>query len=516
MFIFKNAWISITRNKVRNILIGIIILVIACASTVTLAINNTAADLINSYQSAYDKELTIAFNREKMTKDVDFSKREKLDDAKEKFDKISTYTISDVEKFAESDYIESYYYTYNVSLNGKNIEKAESSTEDSSGSVGSGRSGSSGAPGFPGGGSSGGAFGPSGSGDSEYDFTLNGYSSVEAMSEFIEGTYEMVEINDDAWEKAFSGNYVFINEELASYNNLKLNDKIKLEDGDGKTYEFTVIGIYKENESGVAGPMDLFSNSANTIITNASALTAITKANSNVKGSVDPTFIIRDYGDKDAIQAEFYEKGLDENYVVETNEEEATAGLTSIKNVQSFATAFLIITLVIGGIVLFVINMINIRERKYEIGVLRTIGISKPKLTAQFVSELMIVGVIAMAIGACVGAAMSKGVSNSLLASEISSSEKSAEKVKGNFGGGPGGFPGGGSSGAPDFNGSMKDFAEKGKPQVQAYESIDAVVNVTVILELLGIGLGLILISSLAAMISIQRFSPLTILKERS
>ena len=82
MFIFKNALISITRNKGRNILIGIIILVIACASTISLAINNTASNLIDSYQSAYDKELTISFNRENMVKDFDFSKREKMEDMK--------------------------------------------------------------------------------------------------------------------------------------------------------------------------------------------------------------------------------------------------------------------------------------------------------------------------------------------------------------------------------------------------------------------------------------------------
>ena len=256
--------------------------------------------------------------------------------------------------------------------------------------------------------------------------------------------------------------------------------------------------------------MDLFSSSANTIITNASALTAITSKNSNVKGSINPTFIIKNYEDKDAIQAEFYEKGLNENYVAETNEETATAGLKSIKNVQAFATTFLIITLVIGGIVLFIINMINIRERKYEIGVLRTIGISKSKLTMQFVSELLMVGFVALLVGAGVGAVMSKDVSNSLLSSEISSSKESSEKVKGNFGG-----PGG------DFNpmeksGPMGNFSKKGMPNVQAYESIDAVVNITVLLELLGIGLTLILISSLSAMISIQRFTPLTILKERS
>ncbi len=492
MFIFKNALISITRNKGRNILIGIIILVIACASTITLAINNTASDLIGSYQSAYDKELTISFNRENMTKDFDFSKREKLEDMKDKFNNVSSYTISDVESFADSNYIESYYYTYNISLNGNDIEKAESESSDKE----------SGMPGSPGG-DMGKNFG-----GSSYDFTLNGYSSLEAMSEFIEGTYEMVEIADDAWDKAFDGKYIFINEELASYNSLELNDTVKLEDEDGNTYKFTIIGIFKENESGASSPMSLFSNSANTIITNAGALAAITEANSNVKGSVNPTFIIKDYSDKDAIQTEFYEKGLDENYVVETNEETATAGLASIKNVQSFATTFLIITLVIGGIVLFIINMINIRERKYEIGVLRTIGISKSKLTLQFVSELLMVGFVALMLGAGAGAVASKDVSNSLLASEISSSKESSEKIKDNFGG-PGGFNS--TDGA-----SMKDFAQKGKPSVEAYESIDAVVNINVLIELLGIGLTLILISSLAAMVSIQRFTPLTILKERS
>lgn len=492
MFIFKNALISISRNKGRNVLIGIIILVIACASTITLAINNTASDLINSYESAYDKELGISFDRKNMTKDIDFSERGELSEAKERLNDISAYTISDVEEFAKSDYIEGYYYTYSISLNGNNIEKAESESLGNS-------------PEMP---------GPPGSdmfsnlGDSSYDFTLNGYSSVDAMSEFMEGAYEMVEILDNAWDKIFDGNYVFINEELASYNDLKLNDKIKLEDSDGNTYKFEIVGIYKENESGVSGPMGLFSNSANTIITNADSLIAIAGSNSSIKGTVSPTFIIKDYNDADKIQSEFYEKGLDKNYVVETNEEATAEALSSVENVRSFATTFLIITLIIGGVVLLVINVINIRERKYEIGVLRTIGISKAKLTMQFVSELLIVGFVALMIGAGIGAVMSKNVSNSLLSNEIKSSESSLAEVKGNFGG-PGGFD-------PMENGPMQDIGMKGRPKIEAYESIDAVVDMKVLLELLGIGLTLILISSLSAMISIQRFTPLTILKERS
>ena len=268
MFIFKNAWISITRNKGRNVLIGAIILVIACACTVTLAINNTALDLINSYSSAYAKELTLSFDRESMMKDFDMRGEEGREQAKEKFENIATYTIDDVKSFAEAKHIESYYYTYSFSLNGNNIEKAEIETDSKFGGFG----------GRPGG-------NRGGFGGSSMDFTLTGYSSLESMSEFINGTYTMTEITDNAWDVAFNGNYVFINEELASYNELALNDKIKLEDEDGKTYEFEIIGIFEDNEESENSMMSMFSNSANTIVTNADALVNIDTENDDINGS---------------------------------------------------------------------------------------------------------------------------------------------------------------------------------------------------------------------------------------
>ena len=109
MYILKNAFISIVRNKGRNILIGVIILVISLSSTVALAINNTASRLISSYESAYEKEVTISFNRESMMKGADFSNEEGKDKAKEKFSNVSSYTVDDIKKFADSDYIKRFY-----------------------------------------------------------------------------------------------------------------------------------------------------------------------------------------------------------------------------------------------------------------------------------------------------------------------------------------------------------------------------------------------------------------------
>ena len=486
MFLLKNAWLSIIRNKSRNILIGIIFLVVACAATITLAIKNTATDLIDSYSSAYEKEVTITFDRSNMMKDFDMGNKESREEAKEAFNNISSYTIDDIKKYSEVNHIESYYYTYNISLNGNSIEKATSEFEDGRGGMG----------------------GKGPMQESSYDFKLNGYDSIDSMSEFINGTYTINSIVDNAWEIAFSGNYIFINQELADYNELSLNDKVRFEDNDGGVYEFEIIGIYTENSSEDLG-MSMFSNSVNTIITNADALVSIALNNENIRGEVSPTFIIDDYDNVDNVQADFYELGLDEKYILETNEEVALSAVSGVSNVNNFASTFLIITLIIGGIVLFIINMINIRERKYEIGVLRTIGISKLKLTLQFIFELMIVAFVSLLIGASIGSVMAKPVSNSLLKNEIANSSKQVDRIDRNFG-----------EGMPNndkFGGDRKDnFGFRGIPVVQAYDSIDAVVNVIVVIELLIIGLVLVLISGLAAMISIQRFSPLTILNERS
>ena len=73
MYILKNSLISIARNKGRNILIGIIILVIACASTVTLAIRNTAnrlqlkSEASTRYGKGLNYEYTENVNGDKMT-----------------------------------------------------------------------------------------------------------------------------------------------------------------------------------------------------------------------------------------------------------------------------------------------------------------------------------------------------------------------------------------------------------------------------------------------------------------
>ena len=209
---------------------------------------------------------------------------------------------------------------------------------------------------------------------------------------------------------------------------------------------------------------------------------------------------------------------MSEYYTVTNNLDVVEGATKSISNVKTFATTFLIITLIIGGVVLLVINMINIRERKYEIGVLRTIGMNKISVISQFTMELLVVCIFGLLIGAGIGSLSSVSVANSLLENEINNATTDMEDISQNFGG-MGQKPGEQGE-KPNFQGGP------GRPEVMAgingivdieqVDSMEAVVDLKVLLQLLAIGLALTVIGSLAACIAIARFSPLTILKERS
>ena len=99
MYILKNAITSIVRNKGRNILIGIVIIVIAASISITLAINNTSASLINSFKNKYATTATIGINRENMMKDFDSeNKDESKKNMQDAFSSISSLSVVDIKK----------------------------------------------------------------------------------------------------------------------------------------------------------------------------------------------------------------------------------------------------------------------------------------------------------------------------------------------------------------------------------------------------------------------------------
>ena len=166
---------------------------------------------------------------------------------------------------------------------------------------------------------------------------------------------------------------------------------------------------------------------------------------------------------------------------------------------------FLIVIFIVGAIVLTVINLINIRERKYEIGVLRAIGMSKLKVTAQLVSEIFIVSIISLLIGTSIGTLASQPVANMMLKGEIESYKEEVTNTQNNFGNGNFQRPSMNQNNNPIRKMAATDYVD----------SLSVSIDIITIIQLICVSMSLTLISGIVAVLSINKYEPNKILQNR-
>lgn len=147
----------------------------------------------------------------------------------------------------------------------------------------------------------------------------------------------------------------------------------------------------------------------------------------------------------------------------------------------------------------------------------------KSKVAVQFIIELFIVTFAALIIGSGIGAVSSVPITNSLLSAvnsesaEASVSDLELEKPQGENGeevfGTENGINGE-MPNKPDMNdkGGFERFKDRANNYVA---SVSAATDITVIGQMIVVGLVLTLISSLSAMLFIMRYEPLKILSNR-
>ena len=93
----------------------------------------------------------------------------------------------------------------------------------------------------------------------------------------------------------------------------------------------------------------------------------------------------------------------------------------SISNLQSLMLTFLIIVLVLGAVLMTLLSVIVIRERRYEIGVLRAMGMDKKKIALGLWVEILTITCICFALGLGAGTMVSQPVSDMILTGQTSS-----------------------------------------------------------------------------------------------
>jgi putative ABC transport system permease protein len=222
-----------------------------------------------------------------------------------------------------------------------------------------------------------------------------------------------------------------------------------------------------------------------------------------ITASTTGIYLFNDIAGYDSFEQAVRDLGLEDKYTVISNDVATyEASLVPLENLKSFATTFLYVILGIGAIVLIALNTFNIRERKYEIGVLTAIGMAKPKVAAQFAVELLIVTFMAIFLGLFSGALASVPITNSLLATQVKQEESQSQQQTENFG--------------------REVSAEVSKPKGGDVEGKVAYVSAVtfstdyvVISKMALIGVLLTAVSGLVTSLFIMRYDPLKILTER-
>lgn len=174
--------------------------------------------------------------------------------------------------------------------------------------------------------------------------------------------------------------------------------------------------------------------SAAAAVTSTDADTGVTSTTA-LRAQTAGVYHFADKAAYEAFQTDARAMGLSEDYAIASTDVEAyEQSLLPLQNLSRFAAWFLLVVLLIGGAVLMVFHMFNIRERKYEIGVLTAVGMRKSKVALQFLTELFTVTFVFLLLGTAIGGAAAVPVTNALLASQISAQETQQSNRQQNFG----------------------------------------------------------------------------------
>ena len=535
MYILKNALRCITRSKGRNVLIGIITLVISISACIGLSIRQAAENAKISALEEMSVTATISYNRAGAMEQMGGGRGQSGE--KPSFDKSQfaemmgdtvLLTIDDYKIYAAAPSVQNFYYTITVYFNGSDaLSPVSEETENEN---------QSSPPGFHG-----------GSGFNREitgDFSVIGYSSDASMNDFINGIAAIKE-GGTMFTEGTEEYVCVISEELAIYNGLSVGDSIVITNPslETETFVLTVSGIYtsSENNDFSMSAFGFSQDPANRIYMSANALqkiiseseaasTTVTdsegrQTESKLTGNINATYCFADVDSYYAFTEEVRTLGLNESYTVSSADiAEFERSLTPLKTLSTMAGWFLLVILIIGGIILVVLNIFSVRERKYEVGVLTAMGMKKWKVACQFICETLIIAMTSVVIGACIGAASSVPVTNSLLAEQIESQSNQQTQMNQGFGR-PGNMSGSmsgeGMGGTPpdipsDNQGGGRNPFENMMGNAANYiTEVDSAMNLTVVFQMLGVGILLTLIAGFSSVLFIMRYDPLKILANR-
>lgn len=469
---FKNmlrrSWLSIKRKLGRTVILTLIFFMMANLVLAAFIIKSAVSAQMDYAKSTLGGTVSVQADMDTIRENQK-AEMEKGTDPSEMFKEMDrpSVSVSIANEIATTytDYIKDYSYEVSASANANSLETVE--TKGFKGGMG----GMPGMMNLPGSKSS------SSSDTLDADLIISGVNAYA----YISGVQnETITIKDGTYFDEASTDSAMISYEFAELNSLKTGDTIKVKNiYTEKEISLNIIGIYDSSEERA---------NANLLYMNTETAAKFLDSDAYNSGDydVDNVNFYMNSSDKadefvEKINTEFTE--LAENNLkvsVDTSEYDSISG--SIESVGGFADTILIIVIIAAIIIVTLIVTINVKDRRYEIGVLMSLGASKKNVIGQITSELLIVGTLGFALASVTGTIFAGTLGGAILDSQNASSSKQAEQNFGRPGAQMGNMPNmpssnsRGKGGAPDMPNmpNMKEAMKAGRENKKVELNINA------------------------------------------
>lgn len=385
----KNAILSTKKSIGKTILLFILMCLIANLVIAGLSIKSATSKSMDSVRKSLGSDVTLSYNMKNIMENRE--QGESMDSV------MKNITVEMADSLKNLNYVESYNYTVSVSVSSDDIDPVSMQEEEDTVTF-------SNKNGFM----------------DQNDFTVSGNTTMANLSDFVDENYVLTSgrlLNEDDEE---TKNCV-IESSLASDNDLVVGDTFEViathEDDYEVTVTLTVVGIYEIETSDEMGNMMSMSNRQNPMNTIYTSLNVAQTLNDSTTNITSATYYL---DDPDHIEAfkELAESETDidfETYTLDANDQIYQRSISSLENMESFATMFLIVVIVAGSAILCLILVLTMRGRFYEFGVMLSLGQSKLKIIGQQLLEVGLIATLAFAVSLGTGKMVSNIVSSMLV-----------------------------------------------------------------------------------------------------
>lgn len=467
MYIIHNSLKNIIRNKGRYFLIAILMIIMIVSITMSAMIQYTTNEIIKNYSERFGASVFFT---------PDLKKVINLPTDETGTIHIPELTTDQLVSFSKSDYLKSTLFTGSMHTFSGELQGLDQGGQENNQS---------------------GAFTPSTKDGTKIDrqspnCVIIGYSDLSLMEEFMIGQREIS--SGQIFEK---NNECIISEDFAKLNSLQVDDTINLYNVDNISVSLTlkITGIYIDATTAQpTGSTWAVNNRRNEILTSYDTVVA----NSTTGVYTEATFYLKTPEYSNLFEAEVREKGLPEIYNVNTDADSYNQVVKPVKGLEKVSLLLMLIVLSFGLAVLVLLSILLVHERKYEIGVLRAMGMEKFKVALGFITESIALIIVCMVIGFSIGIVIAEPISNTILNDQIKIAKESSPKIIDNYGDGV----------ISNITNETMDYSNLTRINVR--------ISPKIILLSITTALLLVLISNSAGIIYILKYEPMKILSERN